>query len=169
VWRLHSGTAQNQKNKTKNTNMKTLRKAFAALAALVLMLGTNAKAQELKEGVRYKFSLSGATLYAKLSDLKGGVAVVEISPGKFLTAASSEDGAVVKDGGKDKANKWKLIDNGAGMWNFVHADNGANALCMGGVGPKGDGKPTGVLTLRRNNAGGAGNKDQLWKLEGEAK
>ena len=147
-----------------------MKKVISALVTCLLMLVNVAKAEELKEGVRYKFTLGGATLYAKLSQLKDGVAVVETMTGKYLAAASSEDGAAVNAGGtKDAANKWKLIDNGDGMWNFVHADNGANALCMGGVGPKGDGKPTGVMTLRRNNAGGAGNKDQLWKFEGAAK
>jgi hypothetical protein len=147
-----------------------MKKIISALVTCLLMLVNVAKAEELKEGVNYKFTLGGQNLFAKLYQLKNGVAVVETMPGKYLTAASSEDGAAVNAGGtKDGATKWKLIDNGAGMWNFVHADNGANALCMGGVGPKGDGKATGVLTLRRNNAGGAGNKDQLWKFEGAVK
>jgi hypothetical protein len=166
LWRFHSGTAQNQKTKNKMNKFK--RAIVTAFLALAAVFAGNAKAEDLKEGVRYKFTLSGATLYAKLSELKDGVATVEIDAGQYLTAASSEEGAAVKGGPKAKANKWKLIDNG-GVWNFVHAENGANALSMGGVSPKGEGKPTGELKLRRNNAGGAGNKDQLWKFEGEAK
>lgn len=147
-----------------------MKKVISALITSLLMLVSVAKAEDLKEGVSYQFSLGGQTLGVRLLQLKGGAAVIQISDnGECLAAASSEDGAAVKGATKDKANKWKLIDNGAGMWNIVHADNGANALCMGGVGPKGDGKANGVLTLRRNNAGGAGNKDQLWKFEGVAK
>lgn len=157
---------------TPKNNMKPIKNAISALATsllMLLMLVSVANAQDLKEGVRYKFTQGGAILYVKLSQLKDGMAYIETQTGKWLTATGAGEGAVVKgDGNKDAATKWKLVNNGNG-WNFLNAANPANALCRDGVGPKGEGKSTGVLKLRRNNAGGAGNTDQLWKLEGEAK
>lgn len=74
----------------------------------------------------------------------------------YLTAESSEAGTTVITNGPSAKTKWKLVElSGREYWTFLHADNGANALTHS----------PGALKLRRNNAGGKGNSDQLWKLE----
>lgn len=73
----------------------------------------------------------------------------------YLTAESSEEGATVITNGPSAKTKWVVVMNSGGLVNFLHADNKANALTHF----------PGALKLRRNNSGGKGNTDQLWKLE----
>lgn len=149
--------------------MKTV---FTIIVTLSLMLGLHAQAQDkvedLKEGVNYKFTQGGAVLYVKLDQLKDGIAYIETERGKWLYARGTEEGDVIEgNGSKDQATRW-VITKGSKGWSFTHAAKPANALCREGVGPKGDGKSTGVLKLRRHNAGGNGMEDQLWQLQGVA-
>jgi hypothetical protein len=73
----------------------------------------------------------------------------------YLTAKSSEEGATVITNGESAETIWVVSMNSGGEVTFLHADNKANALSHF----------PGELKLRRNNDGGKGNKDQIWKLE----
>jgi hypothetical protein len=139
--------------------MKKLVTSFA-----LAIFASGAFAEDLKEGVKYEFSQGDTQLYVTFEGLDGLTAYVHTESG-YLQAASSDDGAAVKADG-EKAHKWNLQKNSNG-WNIRHVDNEANVLCRVGYGPKGDGKATGAFKLRRNNAGGAGNVDQLWQMREE--
>ena len=56
-----------------------MKKVISALITSLLMLVSVAKAEDLKEGVSYQFSLGGQTLGVRLLGLKDGAAVIQIS------------------------------------------------------------------------------------------
>lgn len=146
------------------------RKLAFGFLAFVTMFATfegSATAADLEVGKTIVFTNMGATIHVvfeREADMKAGVYYVKLVNGSrgfredgkwgYLTADSSDAGATVNTNGKSAKTKWTLVDNGNG-WNFLHADNGANALSHF----------PGALKLRKNNDGGKGNKDQLWVKE----
>jgi hypothetical protein len=142
--------------------------AFLAFASLFSMFQSSANAEELECGTKISFTNMGGRIVVVLEredDMKEGVYYVKLVEGGsqgfnedgnwgYLTAESSDAGATVNTNGESAETKWALVDNGNG-WNFLHADNGANALTHF----------PGALKLKRNNDGGRGNKDQLWVIE----
>ncbi len=136
---------------------KTIVTAIFAFAAMSVMFAGTANAKAPLPDGKYTFTNGPATLYVTLTnkgDDEKAVYEVDTNVG-YLSASSSDDGAkVVADGPCDTF--WTLHENSNG-WNFLHSKNGANALSNS------DGK--GTLKLRRNNAGGKGNADQLWQMK----
>ncbi len=142
--------------------------AFLAFASLFAMFQGSANAEELECGQKTSFTNMGARIvvvFEREDDMKEGVYYVKLVEGGsqgfredskwgYLTAESSNAGATVITNGESAETKWVMVENSNG-WNFLHADNGANALTHF----------PGALKLRRNNDGGNGNKDQLWVKE----
>lgn len=139
-----------------------------AFAAMFAMLEGSATAADLEVGKQIAFTNMGANIqvvFEREADMKAGVYYVKLVAGGsqgfredgdwgYLTAESSDAGSTVITNGKSAKTKWVLVENSNG-WNFLHADNPANALSHF----------PGALKLRRNNDGGRGNKDQLWVKE----
>ncbi len=142
--------------------------AFLAFASLFAIFQGSANAEELECGKKTSFTNMGARIvvvFEREDDMKEGVYYVKLVEGGsqgfredskwgYLTAESSDAGATVITNGPSAKTKWVLVENSNG-WNFLHEDNGANALTHF----------PGALKLRRNNDGGKGNKDQLWVKE----
>ena len=140
---------------------------FLAFVTMFANFEGSATAADLELGKTTTFTNMGAQIqvvFEREADMKAGVYYVKLVNGSqgfredgkwgYLTAESSDAGATVITNGKSAKTKWTLVDNGNG-WNFLHADNGANALSHF----------PGALKLRRNNDGNKGNKDQLWVKE----
>lgn len=137
-----------------------------AFAAMVAVFAGSASAEVLEDG-KYMFRnnhggqvLALAVVLTKKGTVEeNGIYEVKVCDSLsgeaigYLSAASSDDGAEV-NWNSENATGWQLHKNSNG-WNFLHTDNGANAVSH----------PEGVtLKLRRNNAGGNGNADQLWDV-----
>ena len=149
----------------------TTKIAFGLLA-FVTMFATfagTATADETLRGKTVTFTNGGATIVVFV-EREPGMVTGEIhaklvaggsrgfrEDGKwgYLTAESSEEGATVITNGPSAKTIWKLVENSGGEVTFLHKDNQANALSH----------YPGALKLRRNNSGGKGNTDQLWKMK----
>ena len=146
------------------------------VAAVTAMFAGSAEAQVLADG-EYTFVNDKGdkgwwrVLYVKIEKVrevdhpqggKSGVYHVHTNVG-WLTAKSSEAGAVVDEEGDDKGTTWILHKHSKG-WCFVNSQNGANALSIVGLNPQGGGKASPKeFQLRRHNAGGNGMEDQVWQ------
>jgi hypothetical protein len=131
-------------------------KVASGIFALAVMFAATAKAEVLTDGA-YSFRNGNAILNVKLTKVStrgnDGIYEVDTNVG-YLSAANSEDGTKV-DATGSKGTSWVLVKNSNG-WSFHHSDNGANCVSHSG---------DGNLKLRRSNAGGKGNADQLWQMK----
>ncbi len=141
---------------------------FLAFVTMFAIFEGSATAADLELGKKTTFTNMGANIrvvFEREADMKAGVYYVKLVEGGsqgfredgkwgYLTAESSDAGSTVITNGTSAKTKWVLVENSNG-WNFLHADNKANALSHF----------PGELKLRRNNDGGKGNKDQLWVKE----
>lgn len=136
-----------------------------SFVVMSVMFAGSATAQVLKDGLYDISNNTGdgvAVFRVRLEKkaMSGENAIFLIHTGQgdspsTLSAASSDDGAKVDFRGS-KDTLWVLHDNGGGKWNLLHSKNEANALSK---------NKDSTLKLRRNNAGGEGNADQLWKIK----
>lgn len=143
-----------------NTRIATGIFAFAIMFAT---FAANAKADAPEDGVYQITNNSGDGVVAYKFRLekvgtsgKSGVYVIHTGDGDapaFLSAESSDDGAKVEFRGSKKTH-WQLIENSNG-WSLHHKDDATNCLSVTKNG----------LRLRRANADGGGNADQIWKLK----
>lgn len=155
-----------------------MKAVITALVTLTLILVSQAQAQEvkvlneMKDGGKYylyRQTNPKDRIILKIEELKDGFAFVKFydengNAAGYLTAADSNEGTVCNITGMPKTHKWYLNPNSYG-WNFVHPDNRANAVAFKGIDKKtGAGTVTG-MALRRNNGGGNGNQDQIFRLE----
>lgn len=143
---------------------KTMAIGFFAFVTMFAMFEGGATAADLELGKQTKFTNMGAHIQVVLerdADMKAGEYYVKLAGGSqgfrednkwgYLTAESSEAGSTVITNGPSANTIWFLVE-GSNGWNFLHADNRANALSHFPA----------ALKLRRNSDGGNGNKDQLW-------
>lgn len=133
-------------------------KIATGLFALTLMFTGTAKAEVLQDG-RYFFSNASQKMRWDIKKVgmqgKDGIYEIWYNGEQRLETENANDGTQV---GADlgKGTKWVLHWNGnkdTGGWTVHHKDNAANVIS----------NIDGVLKLRRANAGGRGNADQIWK------
>ena len=139
-----------------NTKIAT---GIFAFAAMLTMYAGSAQAQVLEDG-SYSFTVQkvggfNATIKKVGMAGKRGVYVIQNGNVGNLSYSSKEDGAKVEKNGPN-ASRWVLHKNSGG-WNLMVEGKEENVLSIGGGPDK--------MTLRRNNAGGKGNSDQIFQIE----
>lgn len=151
---------------------------FAGIICVTAMSHVGAVAGEVLEDGWYQFSITydGDTLVApaqikKVSTyepsgsnlefrnrLKGdGVYEIRVAGEGFLNAANGRAGTNVT-GSESKKTRF-VLHKWSNGWSIMHAEDPDNAVSFNNGGPK----PL-QLNLRRFDAAGRGNKDQIWKI-----